>query len=252
VAPHAVLGFNSAANRGVAVAPSSQDRWFKCKQDIRDGTQHDGGVNWGNRVAIQDAPYSLRLNKDEFGKLGLVCRQTRDRPWKRAARCLGKPERPSISCTSGMQRALFSGARGDLPLSCALAQRRPNTSPFHGLRSAFRLLDLLLLPGRRAAEPRCVTSVTAAGMVLRETAGTMILPGICERVRIAGRSGVYIVVSTSVNHQTADVMPLDHVAPLLSAVPFSDIRLFERDNQSQSTYLGQTRRSDSPEPGQVG
>jgi hypothetical protein len=57
----------------------------------------------------------------------------------------------------------------------------------------------------------------------------MDLPRICERVRVAGRSGAFLVLSIDQEQQTAELMPLDRVAPLLDAVPFSDLRPYDWD-----------------------
>jgi hypothetical protein len=57
----------------------------------------------------------------------------------------------------------------------------------------------------------------------------MDLPSICEKVRVAGRSGAFLVLSIDRDTQTAELMPLDHVAPLLDAVPFSDLRPYDQD-----------------------
>ena len=42
-----------------------------------------------------------------------------------------------------------------------------------------------------------------------------------EKVRVAGRAGVFLVLSIDQEKRTAELMPLDRITPLLYAVPWS-------------------------------
>jgi len=60
------------------------------------------------------------------------------------------------------------------------------------------------------------------------TAGVMDRVQQYERVRLAGWAGVFLVLSIDEEKQTAELMPLDHIAPLLDDVPWSQLLPFNQ------------------------
>ena len=53
------------------------------------------------------------------------------------------------------------------------------------------------------------------------------LPRLCEKVRVAGRIGLFRVLRVDYGAQTVDVMSLGHIGRVLKAVPFSDLEALE-------------------------
>jgi hypothetical protein len=55
----------------------------------------------------------------------------------------------------------------------------------------------------------------------------------CERVRVAGRTGVFLVLSIDQEKQTAELMRLDLTAPLLDAVPWSQLLPYSQHTEME-------------------
>lgn len=58
----------------------------------------------------------------------------------------------------------------------------------------------------------------------------MFVPSPYQQVRVAGHTGIFRVLSTDLMTQTAGLVRLDHIAPLLHVVPFSDLQPYEPEN----------------------
>jgi hypothetical protein len=87
-----------------------------------------------------------------------------------------------------------------------------------------------------------VRLITAMGVTRWNTAEVVYLPGVCERVRMTSRAGVFLVVSVDLDKRTAELMPVDHVASALDAVPFSDLQPHGQDWPPKKWEAARVRR----------
>ena len=71
---------------------------------------------------------------------------------------------------------------------------------------------------------RYVTWVTAKARRAVQDCPAMHCLETCQKVRLNGRIGVFFVLSIDGDMGTAELLPLDRLAPLLPAVPFADIQ----------------------------
>jgi hypothetical protein len=72
----------------------------------------------------------------------------------------------------------------------------------------------------------------------------MYVPGARERVQIAGRRGVFLVVSVDHTQQVADLIPLHQAMFVEENVPFSAIEGYREDLPFQMGYLAPEQLSE--------
>lgn len=58
---------------------------------------------------------------------------------------------------------------------------------------------------------------------------TTYIPRTSEKVLVAGRYDVFLVLSVDPDKQTADLIPLNHISRILDSVPFLAVRPFRQE-----------------------
>jgi hypothetical protein len=82
--------------------------------------------------------------------------------------------------------------------------------------------------------PQQVTRITAAAVMQWESVGVMERVQQYDKVRVAGRAGVFLVLSVDEEKRTAELMPLDQNAPLPFVAPWSLLRPASQEREMKA------------------